>query len=309
MRLSIVIPVLDEEPVIAPLCRRLIDVLSPLTSDFEILFVDDGSADGTLAVLMEERRKDQRVKILSLSRCFGHQAALTAGLDYADGDAVITMDGDLQHPPEVIPELVQRWKEGYQVVHTLRNPEGGTFWKSFFSTFFYRVFQALSGVPLPSHAADFRLMDRRVVDALRRFPERTRFLRGLVSWAGYRSTGVTYTAAPRFAGESRYRPTRMLTLGIDALLSFSTVPLKAVVGLGFFLGLMTTVYSVYILDAFLRDRALPGWTSVTLLISWIGTCQLLVTGIVGLYLGKVYEEIKRRPSYLAREAHGLTLKP
>lgn len=307
MNLSVVIPILNEEANISPLGERLIPVMSSITPHFEVLFIDDGSCDGSLQAITELHAKDARMKALSLSRSFGHQAALTAGLDHARGEAVICMDGDLQHPPEVIPQLVDQWRKGHQIVYAVQDASADVPWfKRWSSTLFYRTFQRISGIPLPAHAADFRLLDRKVVDAFLKIRERNRFLRGLSSWVGYRSTSVHYQASPRLAGSSKYNIWRMMALAMDGLLSFSSVPLYMGVFVGFALGLATAMYVAFaIYSRFVTHSVLPGWTSVAVLIGGIGSLQLIVTGLMGLYIGKIYEEAKQRPLYLIRQQIGL----
>jgi len=306
MKLSVVIPILDESSNVLPLYEELRKVLDPLCAGYELIFVDDGSTDGSADRVRELHAADPRVKLLSLSRNFGHQMALTAGMDHASGDATIVMDGDLQHPPAVIPELVARWKEGFEVVYTVRRSTAAAGpLKRATASLFYRVFRRLSGIHLPSHAADFRLLDRTVVDAFRGIRERARFLRGLTVWAGYRSIAVPYQAPRRAAGESKYSTGRMARLGIDALVSFSTIPLHAAIYVGFSLAFLGFLYALYALYArFVTGNVLPGWTSLALLVSVVGGLQLILLGVVGIYLGKIYEEVKKRPLYLVRSALG-----
>ena len=307
MKLSVVIPVLNEETNLPVLYERVVGELRSLDCDFEILFVDDGSTDSSTARIAELHRADPRVKMLSMSRNFGHQAALTAGMDHATGDAVIAMDADLQHPPDVIRELVRRWKEGYEVVYTVRKAtEGAGPLKRASAKFFYRIFRALSDIDLPANSADFRLLDRRVVEAFRQIRERTRFLRGLVGWAGFRSIAVPYQADARLAGQTKYSPARMIRLAIDGLVSFSTMPLYVAIYVGGVLALLGVVYLGYALYArFVTGNVVPGWTSLIILVTFVGGIQLVLMGIIGIYIGKIYEEAKQRPLYLIRETLGV----
>jgi polyisoprenyl-phosphate glycosyltransferase len=253
------------------------------------------------------RARTDRVRLLSLSRNFGHQIALTAGIDHASGDAIVLMDADLQHPPALIPQLISRWLDGFEVVHTIRKTTAESSWpKRATAAAFYRVFRLLSRVDLPSNAADFRLIDRKVADALRGIRERTRFLRGLTVWAGYRSTSISYDAPTRQAGETKYSPARMLKLAIDALVSFSAAPLHLAVYAGIVLALLGFLYAGYALYArFVTGHVLPGWTSLAILVSIVGGIQLVLMGVIGVYLGKIFEEVKRRPLYLVRSRLGI----
>jgi polyisoprenyl-phosphate glycosyltransferase len=310
MKLSIVIPVLNEERSLKSLCERLKDALTPLTNDFEIIFIDDGSDDDTLRWLSQTNGEDARIKCLSLSRRFGHQAALTAGLDHADGEAVICMDGDLQHPPESLPSMIRAWQNGYDIVYAIREDAGqSSLFKRVTSALFYRIFRRLTNVPLPVSSADFRLLDRRVVQALRKFRERSRFLRGISSWVGFRSTTVPYKLEPRLQGTTQYTPFRMALLAVDALISFSSMPLYLGVLSGLILAFFTWVYVLFVLySKFISHQVLPGWTSVALLVGGIGSLQLVVVGLIGLYVAKVYEESKQRPLYLIRHGVGTVQK-
>lgn len=311
MKLSVVIPVLNEETNLPVLYERVAGELQSLACDFEILFVDDGSTDSSAERIAALHRADARVKMLSMSRNFGHQAALTAGMDHATGDAVIAMDADLQHPPDLIRELVLRWKEGYEVVYTVRQTtEAAGPLKRASATLFYRMFRALSDIDLPANSADFRLLDRRVVEAFRQIRERTRFLRGLVGWAGFRSIPVPYQANARLSGQTKYSPTRMIRLAIDGLVSFSTTPLYVAIYVGGLLALLGVAYLLYALYArFVTGNVVPGWTSLIILVTFVGGIQLVLMGIIGIYIGKIYEEAKQRPLYLIRETLGFEGSP
>lgn len=307
MRLSVVVPVLDEEDNVEPLTHAVAEAMVGLTSDYELIFVDDGSLDSTALRVKRLHGEDQRVKLLSLSRRFGHQTALTAGMDVATGDAVVLMDGDLQHPPALLRDLVARWREGYDVVYTIRNETKGVgFLKRATSSLFYRLFRKATGMDVPFHAADFRLLDRRVVNALGAIRERTRFLRGLTAWVGYRATGVPYTASARHAGRTKYGIFEMTHLALDGIVSFTSIPLYAAVYTGALLSAVAFLYSVYVVYIRLfTSRAVAGWASVIMLLAAVGGIQLLVLGVLGIYIGKIYEEVKQRPLYLVRDALGL----
>jgi polyisoprenyl-phosphate glycosyltransferase len=307
MELSVVIPVFNEETNIREVYQRVAEELEAERCDFEIIFVDDGSTDSSVDQISALHRMDPRVKLLSLSRNFGHQTALTAGMDYAQGDAVIAMDADLQHPPALIRELLRHWANGYEVVYTVREDTAGArTMKLWTAKSFYRVFRALSGIDVPANSADFRLLDRRVVEAFRQIRERTRFLRGLVGWAGFRSIAVPYAAPARHSGKSKYSASRMMRLAIDGLVSFSATPLYVAIYVGVLIALLGCVYLVYVLYARLvTGNVVPGWTSLIILVSFVGGIQLIIMGIIGVYIGKIYEETKQRPLYLIRDTLGL----
>jgi dolichol-phosphate mannosyltransferase len=310
--ISVVAPVFNESASLPMLYERLIPVLRGLEMEYEIIFVDDGSRDRSTEVVKELLARDPRVRLLSFSRNFGHQAAITAGLDHSRGDAVVVMDSDLQHPPELIPKLVEKWRQGCDLVYTVReDTEDATAFKKFTSRTFYRVLNWFSYTPIPANSADFRLLDRRVVTAFGNIRERTRFMRGLTGWVGFKSIGVPYTAESRKAGVSSYNLKKMMRLGIDGIVSFSTVPLYLAIyfgfieaGLGFLYGLWVLGVKLFNALGWTSVRLEPGWTSVILLITIAGGIQFILIGVLGVYLGKVYEEVKQRPLYLLREMVG-----
>jgi dolichol-phosphate mannosyltransferase len=306
LTISVVVPVLNEEPNIRPLYERLRDVFGGIGCDFELLFVDDGSRDGTCDQIRALHAEDSRVRLLSFSRNFGHQVAITAGMDHAVGDAVVVMDADFQHPPETIVEFVRWWREGYDIVYSVRESnESAGFLKNLTSRGFYRVFRFFSGVEMEPNAADFRLLDRKVVLAFRQIRERTRFLRGLTAWVGFRSRAVKYQAAGRQAGTTKYTPRKMLQLAGRGILSFSTVPLRMAIYLGFALAGLGFLYGLSAVWDWWRGDVVPGWTSTLVVISLVGGIQLIVLGVLGLYIGKIYEELKQRPLYLLSESLGV----
>lgn len=301
-RLSIVLPVLNEEENLPLLFEQIASTLHPLSYEWDVIFVDDGSTQPTVDVLRKLESSYSNVQVLQFTRNFGHQAALTAGLDFAHGDAVILMDSDLQHPPALLPELIARWEDGYDVVYTIRDSTvavGAR--KRFTSWLFYAAFNALSDTDIPPHAADFRLLDRSVVDALKQMRERARFLRGLTSWVGFRQIGVHFTAAARTSGQSSYNSVRMLRLAIDGVASMSTLPLRMCLFSGVAVSSLATVYMLYVLFAWESHRVITGWSSLMLAVLFLGGVQLTTIGIVGLYVAKVYEEVKQRPLYLLRD--------
>jgi polyisoprenyl-phosphate glycosyltransferase len=308
--LSVVVPVFNEEAVVEEFHRRASAVLRPL-GDYELIFVDDGSRDATLERLLKLRAADPRVKVLELSRNFGHQSALTAGLEASSGKAVVAIDADLQDPPELIPELVKKWKEGHEVVYAVRTSrEGETLFKRWTAAAYYRLLRSLAGVDIPADTGDYRLLDRGVVDALGRLPERNRFLRGLVSWVGYRQTGVPFERPARAAGETKYPLYKMLRLAVDGVTSFSRLPLRLVTltGVLCFAGSMAVFgWALYV--KFLTDRGVQGWTSLMGVVLFLGGVQLLAVGVLGEYIARIFDESKARPLYLVRRAHGFDTKP
>ena len=299
--LSVVIPVYNEEETLRELHRRLTAALPP---DREIVLIDDGSTDGSWATLTELAATDPSLRLRRLSRNFGHQAAITAGLDAARGDAVVVMDADLQDPPEVIPELVARWREGFDVVYAVRASRSGeSRFKLLTSKLFYRTLRWMAGSDIPADAGDFRLMSRRVVDALAAMPERARFLRGMTSWVGFRQTGVEYRRNPRYAGESKFPLRKMLRFAADGITSFSTVPVQIVTWLGFSLvAFCFVVLGWVIYTRFFTDQSAPGWASLLAVVLLLGGVQLLSLGIIGQYVARIFDEAKQRPLYFVEES-------
>lgn len=302
--LSIVVPCFNEEAVLSTTHERLARVLDATL--FEIVYVDDGSTDATWAKLCEIQKKDARVRLVRLSRNFGHQMASTAGLQHASGEAAVLIDADLQDPPEVIPEMVAKWREGYEVVYGSRASRQGEGWfKSVTAKAFYRVINKLSEVPIPLDTGDFRLMDRRVVDALLAMPERDRFLRGMVSWVGFRQTSLPYVRQPRQAGASKYPLRKMVHFAGDGILSFSLAPLKLATVLGFSSSVIALAGMIYTLVVRLETRKwVPGWASIFLAVLFMGGVQLICLGVIGEYLGRIYGESKHRPLYFVAEMVG-----
>ena len=305
--ISIVVPAFNEEGNIAEMHRRLVDVLDAVGVSFEIVFVDDGSSDNTLLKVAELAENDPRVKAVSFSRNFGHMKALCAGLDHACGDAVITMDADLQHPPDLIPSLIEKWREGYEIVGTIREEAEGTgFVKTLTSRCFYSLMSRIAGTDLPRGSADYRLMDRSVVTTLTGMQERSRFLRGLIGWVGYKKVFITYRADVRFSGTTKYSFSRMLGFAADGITSFSSVPLKLSAYVGAIVAMLGFVYAGYALYAkMFTDRAITGWASVLVAVLFVGGVQLIFLGVIGEYLSRVYEEAKQRPLYIVRKKIGL----
>ena len=305
--LSVVVPCYDEEPVIEETHRRLTAALAALdVGAFEMIFVDDGSRDGTTQRLRRLHERDPRVRLLRFSRNFGHQVAVTAGLEHADGDVVVLIDADLQDPPEVIGEMLAKWREGFDVAYGVRTDrEGESAFKRGTARLFYRVVNSFSETTIPLDVGDFRLMDRRVVLALRAMPERARFVRGMVSWVGYRQVAVPYRRAARFAGETKYPLFKMLGLAIDGLTSFSLVPLRLASWVGFAASALAMIGIVYALTVRLTTKEwVPGWATVFVGALFLGGIQLVALGIIGEYVGRAYLESKRRPLYFLEERLG-----
>lgn len=303
MKVSIVVPAHNEERDLPELLARLRRALGERDEDFEIIVVDDGSTDDSWRIIEEMAERDPRVRGLRLSRNFGHQAALSAGLTVAGGGAVITMDGDLQHPPEVVPALLDRGKEGFDVVHAIpAQSKDEAFVKVRSARAFYALLDRLSSLDLPYGAGDFRYMSRRVVDVLLRMPERHRFLRGMARWAGFAQAALPYDQPPRRSGQTKYPLRKMLAFSMDAIVSFSIVPLRLASWAGFIVAALGALYFIWTLGARLfTDETVPGWTSVVGAVLVLGGVQLVCLGIMGQYVGRMYEEDKRRPLFVVWE--------
>jgi len=305
--LSVVVPCFNEAEVLWETHGRLVHTLTQIMDlDFEIIYVDDGSRDATPDVTREIQALDPRVRTLRLSRNFGHQTAVTAGLEHASGDAVVLIDADLQDPPDVIVDMVARWREGYDVAYGVRTDrDGETRFKLATAKTFYRLLNRLSETEIPLDTGDFRLMDRAVVDVLRAMPERDRFVRGMVAWVGFRQIAVPYRRAARFAGESKYPFLKMVRFALDGLTSFSRAPLRLATWMGFLVSAVALAAITYAL--FLRlftNNWVTGWTALFIAVLFIGGAQLLSLGVIGEYIGRIYGETKRRPLYLVEEARG-----
>ncbi|MGD0456722.1 MAG: glycosyltransferase family 2 protein [Terriglobia bacterium] len=304
--LSVIVPCANEEEVLHETHRRLTNALGMIGIKFEIIYIDDGSTDSTMDVLREIQSSDHQVRVVSLSRNFGHQVAITAGMEHAAGDAIVVIDADIQDPPEVIAEFVERWQAGYDVaygVHTER--EGETAFKRWTAKLFYRLIGKLSDTQIPPDAGDFRLIDRKVAEALLAMPERDRFIRGMVSWLGFSQVAVPYRRAPRLAGRTKYPLFKMARLAADGIVSFSTTPLRVATWLGFAVsafavfGILLTLYA-----RLFEKNWVQGWASLVIAILFLGGVQLICLGIIGEYIGRIYGESKRRPLYLIQERLG-----
>jgi polyisoprenyl-phosphate glycosyltransferase len=304
---SVVVPCYNEDAVLMETHRRLTGVLTRVPGvDYEIIYVDDGSRDATNEVLRCLRATDRRARVLRLSRNFGHQIAVSAGLEHASGDAVVVIDADLQDPPELLPEMIARWRNGVDVVYGVRTHRGGeSTFKRWTASVFYRMINRVSEIDFPLDAGDFRLLDRVVVDALRAMPERDRYVRGMVSWTGYHQEALEYERAPRFAGRSKYPLFKMLRFAADGILSFSTVPLRLASCFGFVASGIAVAGIVYALGVrLLTKNWVTGWTAIFTAVLFIGGVQLICVGLLGEYIGRIYNEGKQRPLYFVRERIG-----
>lgn len=301
--ISIAVPVYNEQDNIDVFYHEVLKYMEPLPYRFELIFVDDGSRDATPAILHRIAGEDSRVRALILARNYGHQTALTCGLDHAAGDAVITMDGDLQHPPEMLPILIGKWEEGCEVVQTIRlSTEGVSWFKKFTSSTFYWLMNAMSKVHVREGGSDFRLLDKKVVESFRRFRERARFIRGMISAIGFRQTTVEFVAPPRFAGVSKFSLGKMMTFALDGITSYSKLPLRFAFYTGVIFGIGSvglTLHVIYI--KYFTNEAVPGWATITASTLLLGGLQLVFMGIIGEYVGRIFEEVKQRPLYLVRE--------
>jgi dolichol-phosphate mannosyltransferase len=303
-KISIVVPACNEEGNIPILVDTLEEVMGPLNYEYQLIFVDDGSSDGTLALLKAISTTKPHIRYIGLSRNFGHQNALKAGLDLAGGDAVIMMDGDMQHPPALIPILLEQWEAGNDIVYTIRKDhQDMPMMKRKTSNMFYNLINNLSDIELEQGTADFRLMDRRVVDVFREFKETDLFLRGLVKWMGFKQSGIEYEPAERLKGKSKYTMKKMIRFALQGITSFSTKPLYIATYLGMCFSLISLLYVPYIIYSYYFGQAISGWTSIIATIAFFGGLQLMILGIIGMYLGKLFQQSKQRPHYIVKETN------
>ncbi|HET7817500.1 MAG TPA: glycosyltransferase family 2 protein [Sphingomicrobium sp.] len=308
--LSIVVPVKDEEEAVGHFVERVRAVVEaladPAAKSFEILFIDDGSSDGTLAQIRNANASDPRVRAISFSRNFGKEAALSAGLDHARGEAVVPMDADLQDPPEVLGEMIAKWREGFDIVYGVRNDrETDSLPKRLTADLYYRAHNWLSSDKIPEHAGDFRLLDRKVVEVIRQMPERTRFMKGLFAWAGFKQASVTYKRSPREHGLTKFNYWKLWTFALDGITSASTVPLRVWSYLGGIVALMSLVYAIFVIvRTMIFGVQVPGYASLIVTILFLGGLQLLSLGILGEYVGRIFIETKHRPLYIVRDRIG-----
>lgn len=305
---SVVIPCFNESEVIDFTVEELLSVTNSISNyKFELIFVNDGSSDDTESKLLAYSKQHENIRTISFSRNFGHQQAVSAGLDVSTGDAVVLIDADLQDPPKVIYDMIVKWEEGFDVVYGTRaSREGESWFKRVTAKSFYRLLSYLSEVQIPLDTGDFRLMDRQVVDHLIAMPEKSRFIRGMVSWIGFNQTAITYERSARFAGESKYPLTKMIKFGLDGILSFSVKPLKLSIMMGFVcsgISMLMLLYFVYV--RIMTDHWVSGWTSLFVAILFMGGVQLISIGIVGEYVARIYKESKNRPLYIIKERRSI----
>ena len=307
---SLIIPIYNEEETIPELYRRVSDVMDSLDDSVELILINDGSRDRSLNLMRELQERDARVCYISFARNFGHQAAVTAGLNFARGQVIVVLDADLQDPPELIPKMIESWQAGYHVVYAQRTKRKKESWfKRLTAYVFYRLLRQLADVDIPADTGDFCLMDRQVVDILNSMPERNRYIRGLRAWIGFRQTAVKFERDPRFAGEVKYTFKKSLALGINSLVSFSKIPLRLSTYLGLFSALIALLMALLVLYWRLQqpDSPVTGLATILIAVFFLGSVQLISIGILGEYIGRIYEEVKGRPAYTIAEIAGLEI--
>jgi glycosyltransferase involved in cell wall biosynthesis len=309
-KISVVVPSFNEEGNIEHLASRLLDVLRSFTAyNYEVIFIDDGSSDGTLDKLKSLSLLDNNLFYLELSRNFGHQNALKAGYDFATGDCIVSMDGDMQHPPELISQFIEKWEEGYDVVYSCREYDDDvTIFKTKTSDIFYTMINSLSDTKIEKGTADFRLIDRTVANVLLQLNENGLFMRGLVKWLGFKQYAIHYQADPRFSGKSKYTVKKMVKFAVEGITAFSVKPLYIATGIGLFFSVLSVLYIPYVLISYFSGHVVSGWTSLIATIVFFGGIQLMVMGIIGMYLGKLFMQAKQRPNYIIRSTNLETLK-
>jgi glycosyltransferase involved in cell wall biosynthesis len=301
---SFVVPVMNEAETLDELYRRLVPVLDALDGTSEVVLVDDGSTDGSFGIMLGLQQRDPRFRVLRLTRNFGHQIAITAGLDHTRGRAAIIMDADLQDPPEVALELAKKWREGYQVVYAVRTERAGeSKAKLATASWYYRLMGRMSQVPIPADAGDFRLVDRSALDAVLAMREHRRYMRGMFAWVGYDQTGVHYARAARHAGRTKYPLRKMLRFATDGIISFSAAPLRVALNVGFLVSVLSFVLGLTTIGLKIAgvDDLIPGWASIAVALTFFSGVQLTVLGVMGEYIARIYEEVQRRPLYLVRD--------
>jgi glycosyltransferase involved in cell wall biosynthesis len=308
-RISLIFPVYNEEKVLPFLYERVRQLIDGLDYDFEVILINDGSRDTSLSLMKQFHKADPRFKIIDFSRNFGHQVAITAGIDFATGDAVILMDADLQDPPELVPQLLSKWNEGYHVVYGIRKTRKEHILKRSAYALFYRILEYISDIPIPLDAGDFCLMDRIVIDTLKLMQERNRFVRGLRSWAGFRQIGVAYDREKRYRGEVKYTLPKLMKLALDGIFSFSYFPLQLASYTGFIISIVSFLgILIYLYKKLFVGGEPQGFPTLVILILFMGGIQLIFLGVIGEYIGRIYDEVKKRPNYVVRETCGLNSK-
>lgn len=303
---SIIIPCYNETGNIKVLYQRILESVNKLDVDYELIFIDDGSIDETFNIIKSLHKENSKAKLVSFSRNFGHQAAIIAGLDFCKGDCAIMMDADLQHPPELIPEMISLWKDGFEIVNTIRDETSSeTFFKKLTSRGFYKLINMISKTKIEAGSADFRLLDRKVIESFKEIGEYSIFIRGMINWMGFNSTQIHYSSSERFSGASKYSIRKMISFALDGITSSSSMPLHISMVLGLLISLLSFIYLVYALYIrFFTNEALEGWTSIIISVLFIGGIQLISIGILGEYLGKIFYEVKKRPRYIINKRIG-----
>ena len=305
VRYSIILPVFNEQDNLLKLHQRLTGAIDSITTDYEMIFIDDCSNDNSYETLKALNEQDLRVKIIKFTKNCGHQIAITCGLDFAEGDAAIIMDADLQDPPEVIPKFIEKHEQGYEIVYAIREKrEGETFFKKVTAFFFYRIMKVFTNIEMPLDAGDFRLIDRKVIDSLKSMQERNKFLRGLIVWTGYSQIGVPFRRDARNAGTTKYTTLKMFKLAFDGIFSFSNIPLRFATIFGLLISVLSFLFAIFALYLKFSSNTVLGWTSLLLTILFIGGVQLMTIGIIGEYLGRIYDEVKMRPLYIIKKKIG-----
>lgn len=301
--ISIIVPMYNEKEIASYSMEKLIEIGNGLDEEYEIVVINDGSNDETDAIIESFAAENEKIKLISFSRNFGHQMAISAGLDFASGDAVIIIDGDLQDPPELIPDMIDKWKEGWHVVYGKRRSRKGESWfKLITARLYYKILSKLIDIEIPENVGDFRLMDKMVVEEFRNLHERHRYVRGMVTWLGYRQTEILYDRVERIAGDTKYPFKKMIKFALDGIFSFSIVPLKVASYVGLLSTLIAIVYSIYLIIHRLLGYGAPGFASIIISILFFGGIQLFSIGILGQYVGRIYEEVKKRPNYIVEKS-------
>lgn len=307
--ISLVIPIYNEQGILEILYERIKVASADWNQDYEIIFIDDGSSDYSLEIIQKLNQKDERVKAISFSRNFGHQTAVSAGLEYSTGEIIVVMDGDLQDPPEQIINFLEQWQQGYQVVYAIRKKRKEAWYKKLAYYSFYRLLNWMSSVKIPLDSGDFCLLDRTIVDHLNSLPERNRFVRGLRAWIGYKQIGIPYERNARLAGEAKYTFRKLIRLAFDGLINFSYRPLQVFTSLGIIVSLLSFLVAIYYLFAWIFDptvrEQLPGYTSIIIAILFLGGVQLISIGILGEYIGRIFDEVKARPLFIVSQKIGI----